>query len=113
MPSYDYYCDENDQTIEVVHSIDEILQYWAEVCYVAQIPLGNTDPHAPVRKVITTAPGISIPIANSTLKNVGFTKLVRRDDGVFENVTANDGESRYVRHDDPSTMPHLRKKIGD
>ena len=46
MPSYDYYCDENDQTIEVVHSIDEILQYWAEVCYVAQIPLGK---HRPAR----------------------------------------------------------------
>ena len=113
MPVYDYYCDENGETVEVAHSIDVTLEYWAELCYTAQHPLGDTDPHAPVRKVITTAPGISIPVANSDLKNHGFTKLVRRDDGVFENVTATDGESRYVLHDDPSTLPHIHKKVED
>ena len=113
MPSYDYYCEENGQTIEVVHSIDARLQTWGEVCYVAQMPLGRTDPGVPVRKVFRTAPGVAVPIANSQLKNHGFTKLIKRDDGVYENVTAQDGEKRYMQRDDPASLPHLHKKIGD
>ena len=113
MPSYDYYCDANGQTIEVVHSIDTKLQTWGEVCYTAQVPLGDTDPMASVKKVFRTAPGVAVPISNSQLKNHGFTKLVKRDDGVYENVTAVDGEKRYMKHDDPNSVPHLHKKIGD
>ena len=44
---------------------------------------------------------------------MGFTKLVKRDEGVYENVTAVDGEARYMKRDDPSTLPHLKKKVGD
>jgi len=113
MPSYDYHCEENGQTIEVVHGIDTRLQTWGEVCYVAQMPPGQTDPMAPVKKVFKTAPGVAVPIANSQLKNQGFTKLVRRDDGVYENMTAQDGEKRYMKRGDPESVPHLHKKIGD
>ena len=113
LPVYDYYCDANDRTVEVTHPIDVRLEHWGQLCYVAQIPMGDTDPLAPVRKVITSPPGVSIPISNSELKNVGFTKLVRRDDGVFENVTATGDEKRYVVHDDPASMPHLEDKVGD
>jgi len=38
---------------------------------------------------------------------------VRRDDGVYENVTARDGESRYVRQGKPETLPNLKKIIRD
>ncbi|MCK7467498.1 MAG: hypothetical protein MZU91_04790, partial [Desulfosudis oleivorans] len=31
-----------------------------------------------------------------TAEDLGFTKLVRRDDGVCENVTARSGDSRYM-----------------
>jgi len=74
--------------------------------------MGDTDFEAPVRKCLS-APGISIPTGNSQLKNAGFTKLVKRDNGVYENVTATGSEKRYMKAGDPSSMPHLHKKIGD
>ena len=113
MPVYEYHCDANGLTVEVAHPMDVSLGIWGEVCYVARIPLGDTDPAAPVRRVITSPPGISLPVGNSKLKEIGYTKLVRRDEGVFENVTAGDDESRYVKAGDPSTLPRLDKKVGD
>jgi len=44
---------------------------------------------------------------------LGFTKLVRRDDGVYENVTARDGESKVMHRDKPETLPDLSKTIRD
>jgi putative FmdB family regulatory protein len=65
-----------------------------------------------VRRLISR-PFISIPQSDSNLKNMGFTKLVKRDTGVYENVTALDGESRYMVADKPETMPNLKKRISD
>ena len=113
MPLYEYHCDANGKTIEVVHPMDAMLSIWGEVCYVAQIPLGDTEPGAPVRRVITSPPAGHVPVGNSTLKEKGFTKLVKRDDGVYENVTATGDEARYMKAGDASTLPHLNKKIGD
>ena len=67
---------------------------------------------APVRKLVSCV-GISVPKSNSALKDMGFTKLVKRDDGVYENVTARDKESRYVHRDRPETLPNLKKTITD
>ena len=64
-------------------------------------------------KRILSAPFISCQKANSELRDMGFTKLVKRDDGVYENVTRRDGESRYMQRDKPETMPHLNKTISD
>ena len=113
MPTYDYFCEANGQTVEVSHPLDAELRYWAEVCYVAQHPLGDTDPMASVRRVFTRAPGTVVSTGNAELKNLGMTKLVKRDAGVYENVTATDGEKRYMRHDDPTSLPHIHKKVGD
>ena len=44
---------------------------------------------------------------------MGFTKLVKRDDGVYENVTARKGDSRLVLRDKPETLPNLSKTIRD
>jgi len=66
----------------------------------------------PVRRLIS-APGIVTPHTNSELKNLGFTKLVRRDSGVYENVTATGSESRIMEAGKPETLPHLHKKITD
>ena len=110
MPRYDYFCDANGQTVEVCHGIKIGLKTWGEVCYAAQVPLGQTDPTAPVRRLIRPV-GISIPIGNSKLKEQGFTKLVKRDDGVYENVTAVDAERRYMKAGDQTSLPHLHKKI--
>ena len=50
---------------------------------------------------------------DSQLKSQGFAKLVRRDKGVYENVTALDGEKRFVTADDPSSMPDLKRRNMD
>ncbi|OGT35972.1 MAG: hypothetical protein A2W28_08635 [Gammaproteobacteria bacterium RBG_16_51_14] len=112
MPRYDYYCAENNRTIEVSHSADIELKTWGEVCYAAQITMGNTKFTAPVRRVIHP-PCISTSIGASELKAAGFTKLVKRDEGVYENITAMDGEERYMKAGDISSIPHLYKKIRD
>ncbi len=56
---------------------------------------------------------ISTPKTNTELRDLGFTKLVRRDDGVYENVTARGGESRMVIRDKPETLPDLKRTITD
>ena len=68
--------------------------------------------NGPVRKLISL-PGISVPKTNSELRDLGFTKLVKRDDGIYENVTARKGDSRYMERDKPETMPNLSKTIRD
>ena len=65
-----------------------------------------------VRRLISLV-GISTPRTNSELKNLGFTKLVKRDDGVYENVTATGRESRIWDTRKPETMPDLKSKIAD
>lgn len=71
-------------------------------------------PHcgAPVRRLISK-PMISVPRTDAEIRDAGFTKLVRRDDGIYENVTARGDESRYVDRDKPETMPDLSKVISD
>lgn len=112
MPSYDYHCDANQTTVEVRHPMATTLRTWGEICYVAQIPLGETDPLAPVRKVIR-APFLAIPTGNSQLRETGFTKLVRRDKGLYENVTAAEGESRFLRSDNDGPLPEFTDKARD
>ncbi|MBW1812565.1 MAG: zinc ribbon domain-containing protein [Deltaproteobacteria bacterium] len=68
--------------------------------------------NGPIRKIISRI-NISTPKTNSELKDLGFTKLVKRDDGVYENVTARDGDSKYVHRDKPETLPNLKKTISD
>lgn len=112
MPKYEYFCEANGETVEVRHGMDFRIRNWGELCFAAQVPMGETDFEAPVRKLMS-APAISIPIGNSQLKNVGFTKLVKRDQGVYENVTATGSEHRYMKAGVPESRPHLHKKITD
>jgi len=65
-----------------------------------------------VRRVLSLV-SINTPKTASDLKNLGFTKLVRRDNGVYENVTATGSESRIWDASKPESMPHLHKKIRD
>ena len=57
--------------------------------------------------------GLSMPRGDVALKEQGFAKLVRRDRGVYENVTALGNESRYYHADRPETMPDLKRRITD
>jgi predicted nucleic acid-binding Zn ribbon protein len=112
MPVYEYHCPANGQSVEVVHPITDRLQTWGELCGASNHPLGDTAADSPVERLLFAA-GVCTPASNSKLKEMGFTKLVKRDSGVYENVTASGGESRYMKADDPSSMPHLSKKISD
>jgi putative FmdB family regulatory protein len=66
----------------------------------------------PVRKRVSRV-NVSSPKTNGELKDLGFTKLVRRDDGVYENVTARSGDSRYMVRGKPETIPDVKKTISD
>lgn len=66
----------------------------------------------PVRKLISCI-NIRMAKTNSELRDLGFTKLVKRDNGVYENVTARNGDRRMVFRDKPETLPDLRKVIKD
>lgn len=112
MPVYNYFCAVNQTSVEVTHGMRESLETWGEVCARAGLPLGDTDPGAPVERILYV-PALHAPTGDSELKSQGFTKLVRREQGVYENVTATGDEKRYVRADDPSSMPDLKRKIGD
>jgi len=71
-------------------------------------------PHCsgPVQKIISRI-NISCPKTNSELRDLGFTKLVKRDDGVYENMTSRDEDSRYMVRGKPETIPNLSKTISE
>jgi predicted nucleic acid-binding Zn ribbon protein len=48
MPTYEYYCEANGQTVEVMHSMSRELETWGEVCELAEIDAGNTKADSPV-----------------------------------------------------------------
>mgnify|MGYP006287469437 CR=1 FL=1 len=112
MPIYEYFCEANNTAVEVDHSIKLDIKTWGQLCETAGIDPGDTSAEAPVKRLLFT-PGIATPKTNSELKDLGFTKLVKRDDGVYENVTRSGDESRYMERDKPETMPHVHKKVGD
>ncbi len=68
--------------------------------------------HQPINKLISKV-GIAVPKSNGELRDMGFTKLVRREDGVYENVTARDGESKYMRRGEADTIPDVSKIVSD
>lgn len=112
MPTFDYFCEANGKTVEVRHGADEHLTTWAELCAKAGLLVGDTSPDAPVRRLVS-APHVAVPISHSKLKDLGFTKLVKRDKGVYENVTRTGREKRYMREGDESSLPDLKGKIKD
>jgi hypothetical protein len=94
--------------------MSEKLATWGEVCARSGQPPGPTPAEAPVELVIH-APALAFPRGNAELKGQGFTKLVRRDDGVYENVTAREGQSKVVHRDDPGSVAglNLSETAGD
>lgn len=114
MPRYDYHCPANDRVVEVRHGVDRTVANWGELCSLAGLAPGETPLEAEVEKVIH-APALGFPRGDSALKSQGFTKLVRRSDGNYENVTATGNEARVVRRDDPASLAslNLKQKLGD
>lgn len=104
MPVYEYEhdgkaCDQG-KVFEVTQSISEDR--------LAACP----DCGKPVTRLISGA-FISTPTTTSAYKNMGFTKLVKRDEGVYENVTRDHGETKYMERGKADTIPNLKGKIQD
>lgn len=110
MPTYVYLCDANGASIEVVHRMAEDIKTWGELCEHAGRDPGDTPSDAPVRRQIF-APAVRAVRGPAELKNLGFKQLVKRDKGVYENLTATDKESRIFDANDPSTAPHIPKEF--
>ena len=104
MPVYEYEHTESPCAIGRVFEVAQSLK---------ERPLSKC-PHCdrPVKKLISLA-GLSVPKTNSELRDLGFTKLVRRDDGIYENVTPRNGENRYMERGKPESVPNISKIIKD
>ena len=90
MPIYVYRCLDTNEVLEVLHSMSR------KLCEVAQCNPGTTDTNAPIKRLITAPGGVVVPKSDGDYKSMGFTKLVRRSKGLYENVTANEGEQRFI-----------------
>ena len=79
----------------------------------ADLPL-SCCPHCgqPVERALS-ASSIRTKKFNCELKDLGFSKLVRVDDGIFENVTRRHGEEKYIDRRRPETFPDLKKTVTD
>jgi hypothetical protein len=53
MPTYDYRCDTNGKTVEVIHRMSEQFDTWGELCEKAGIEPGETALDAPVHRLAT------------------------------------------------------------
>ena len=53
MPTYEYYCPENEQTVEVIHKMSEKLTTWGELCERAGTDPGETSPQTPIQRMIS------------------------------------------------------------
>jgi hypothetical protein len=106
MPRYDYICPDNGYVVEVTHGMNDRIKTWGELCERAMIGPRGTPADSPVELVVH-APSLSFPKGDVALKNMGFSKLVRRDDGVYENVTARDGQTKLVTKDTPASSLNL------
>jgi len=56
---------------------------------------------------------INAPVGNAQLKNMGFTKLEKRYDGTYENVTRTGIGKRFLDPTEPSYLPYLNEIISD
>ncbi len=104
MPTYEY--EHTDAPCEKGRIV-EIRQSLAETPFTRCPHCGGN-----IRKIMSLN-FINTPKSDSDLRNLGFTKLVKRDDGVYENVTRRGGDSRYMLRDRPETIPNLSKTISD
>jgi hypothetical protein len=55
MPSFDFLCPANGQTIEVMLKMHESITTWGELCARRGLPLGDTPADAPIEKVFKRA----------------------------------------------------------
>jgi hypothetical protein len=67
MPYYEYYCNTNEQTIEVRHGMNERLETWGEVATRGGVDVGTTPVDTPVDKLLS----VPVPLTGSS-RDTGF-----------------------------------------
>ncbi|MBL4762859.1 MAG: zinc ribbon domain-containing protein [Gammaproteobacteria bacterium] len=73
MPIYDYTCASNEQTIEVMHRMNETLKTWGELCEKAGIEPGSTPRDTTVTRIIS---GVNV---NTIMKPMELSSILPRD----------------------------------
>lgn len=53
MPTYEYFCPANHQSVEVMHGMSQTVTTWAELCELADQPTGQTPGDTPVEKLLS------------------------------------------------------------
>lgn len=53
MPTYEYYCEENEKNVDVIHSMSEEITTWGELCDRAEIDCGGTSREASVMRKLS------------------------------------------------------------
>jgi len=53
MPTYEYYCPKNRQSVEVMHGMSRTVATWGELCELADQPTGRTPGDTPVEKLLS------------------------------------------------------------
>lgn len=53
MPTYEYYCPANRQTLEVMHPMSRTVETWGQLCELADAKPGKTASHEPVEKLLS------------------------------------------------------------
>lgn len=107
MPEYDYRVEEGHEGCDTCRNGFTIFQMMKEERLTACPHCG-----APIQRLIQL-PMIATPRSDTELKDLGFTKLVKRDDGVYENVTRRGSEAKYMERGKPETQPDISKIVSD
>jgi len=53
MPTYEYYCTDNHQTLEVMHPMSTAVETWGQLCELAEQDPGATPADTPVDKLLS------------------------------------------------------------
>ena len=91
-----------------------------EAGLVIELSQGINDPvltrcpfcQGPVKKIISLSSHTAAR-SDAEIRDAGFTKLVKRDDGVYENVTKRHGESGVVSPDDARSLASMQSTLSD
>jgi predicted nucleic acid-binding Zn ribbon protein len=65
MPTYEYFCEANGQTVEVRHRISERLATWGELCQRNGTGTGKTRAEAPLQRLISASAVLSAKVGSS------------------------------------------------
>jgi hypothetical protein len=90
MPSYLYRIRATESRFEAVHGMTQYPKTLGELCEVAGLELAGRDPGLEVERLIQPVAG-KVQDFRSDIRDRGFSKMVKRSDGTYENMTGPKG----------------------